>query len=172
MTGLGPTPNTGIADPAAPGRILAAAADLLDWGIAWCCVLEGMHPTQIIRLRSPAFDGQMLHWIRVKNEKPRRTLIGPEDKERLLQFLALMDRPATRPTRKTIWQRSRLMVARAGFEGGPRVLRKTFILNELRKHRGRADMMDLVAIRAGCTRETVAQHYLDLDQWEGLYGGR
>ena len=169
--GLGKTRNIGIADPEATAKIIAAAGeDLMNWGIAWCCATEGMHPTQVLRLRSANFDGEWLQWIRVKNQAVRRTLVSPVDRARLVTFLALMDKAGTRPTRKTIWLRCRKLVARAGFEGGPRVLRKTFILGELRRHKGRPDMMDLVAVRAGCRRDTVAQHYLDLLQWEELYG--
>ncbi len=153
-----------IFDPKAPDRILVAAQDDLDWGIAWCCVREGMHPEQIRRLSTRNFDGEWLQWIRVKNEAPRRTLVPELDRERLRAFLKV-----PKPSRKTIWDRAKKMVARAGYKGGPRVLRKTFILNELRRFRDRHDALDLVAVRAGCRRETVIQHYLDLRQWEQAY---
>ncbi len=159
-------------DPRAPERILAAAEDELDWGIAWCCVREGMHPHNLVRLRPKNLDERegWLQWVRAKNQAPRRTLVPVADRERLASFLRLLAKDP--PSVKTVWARARLMVARAGFEGGPRVLRKTFILNELRRllPGGRPDVMDLVAMRAGCKRETVAQYYLDLNQWEEAYG--
>lgn len=47
-------------------------------------------------------------------------------------------------------------------------LRHTFVLNQLREHWGEPDKFDLVVKKVGCTREVVAQNYLDLDQWTKL----
>lgn len=161
------TGNLAIFDPEAPAKILAAAQDDLDWGIAWCCVREGMHPKNIEALSQRNLDREgWLQWIRVKNAAPRRTLVPPRDLERLGRFLTL-----SKPSRVTIWKRAVALCLRAGFQdGGPRVLRKTFILNELRRYRDRADCIDLVAMRAGCRRETIMQYYLDLNQWEAVHG--
>ena len=157
--------NLALFDVAAPNRILAAARDDLDWGIAWCCVREGMHPTNVARLTPKNMDEEgWLQWIRVKNAAPRRTLVPEADRARLRIFLAL-----DKPTRKTMWLRMDQLIRRAGFPGGgPRVLRKTFILNELRRFQGRTDVFLLVAQRAGCTVGVVVQHYLDLEQWEAV----
>jgi hypothetical protein len=152
-------------DPRAPEKLLAAARDDLDWGIAWCCVREGMHPEQIRRLGPMNLDREgWLQWIRVKNAEPRRTLVDLRDRERLTRFLAL-DKPSV----VTIWKRMVALTRRAGFDGGPRVLRKTYILNELRRLKDHPDKIDLVALRAGCSRKTLLQFYLDLDQWEQAY---
>jgi hypothetical protein len=158
--------NVAIVDPRAPDLIFAAAKDDLDWGIAWCTLREGMHPENIRRLTRKSMDGDgWLSWIRVKNETPARALVPPDERPRMTAFLAL-----SKPSRVTIWARASALTERAGFAGGPRVLRKTFILNELRRFRGRADAIDLVSARARCRRETVIRHYLDLEQWERAYG--
>lgn len=155
------TGNLAIFDPDAPKRIFAAARDDLDWGIAWCILREGMHPEQIRRLKVSDVKGDWLTWVRVKNKKPRQAIILDGDRERLISFLEM-----GKPTRKTIWLRSKDMTHRAGYDAGPRELRKTAILNWIRDYRGRQDMMDLVAARAGCTVQTVIRYYLDLTQWE------
>ena len=155
------TGNLALFDPDAPARILAAAQDDLDWGIAWCLLREGMHPTQILRLKPGDLHGDWLRWKRVKNEKPREAFVLDGDKQRMELFLAMQ-----KPTRKTIWMRAVSMSRRAGYDATPRELRKTAILNWIREYRGRNDMMDLIAARAGCSREVVARFYLSLTQWE------
>lgn len=165
----GPAENVAIFDAEAPARILAAARDTLDWGIAWCCGTEGMHPHDVIRLRPGNLDSQgFLRWSRAKNAHPRSALISATDLPRMREFLELMRRKA--PTRQTIHARARALTERAGYAGGPRVLRKTAILADLRRYLAepspRPDMMDLVAARAGCKRDTVAMYYLDLRSWE------
>lgn len=155
------TGNLAIFDPDAPARIFAAAQDDLDWGIAWCILNEGMHPTQIVRLKSSDIKGNWLMWKRVKNEKPRQAPVLPEDRIRLESFLAMQ-----KPTRKTIWVRTVAMCRRAGYDATPRELRKTAIINWLRLYKDRKDTMDLISARAGCSKEVLAQHYLSLTQWE------
>lgn len=155
------TGNLAIFDPDAPDRILAAAKDDLEWGIAWCLLKEGMHPTQIIRLKPSDLQGTWLRWKRVKNEKPREAFVNDGDRERFASFLAMK-----KPTRKTIWLRTVAMARRAGYDATPRELRKTAILSWIRMYRGRQDMMDLIAARAGCSKEVVARFYLSLTQWE------
>lgn len=155
------TGNLAIFDPDAPDRILAAAQDDLEWGIAWCILREGMHPTQIIRLEPKNLKGPWLTWKRVKNEKPREAFINDGDLPRISAFLKM-----PKPTRKTIWLRAVAMSRRAGYDATPRELRKTAILSWIRQYKGRQDMMDLIAARAGCSKDTVARFYLSLTQWE------
>lgn len=162
---LGQTTNSAIFQEEAPQRILAAARDTLDWGIAWCCGIEGMHPHDLIRLRPKNLDGQgFLRWFRAKNRQPRSAMVPEADRPRMAVLLQLLAKSP--PTTKTVWMRARSLTARAGYQGGPRVLRKTAILNDLRRQKGRSDQMDLVAARAGCKRETVIMYYLELQQWE------
>lgn len=157
--------NTAIFDEAAPTKIIAAARDVLDWGIAWCCVVEGMHPHDVIRLRPGNLDSQgFLRWSRAKNRHPRSAMVPEGDRPKMQDFLEHLRKKA--PSRQTVHARARALTARAGYAGGPRVLRKTAILQDLRRQMGRADMLDLVAARAGCKRETVIMYYLDLQQWE------
>ena len=155
------TGNLAIFDPDAPARILAAAQDETDWGIAWCLLKEGMHPTQIVRLSGKNLHGDWLTWKRVKNERPREAFVPKDDQTRLLAFLE-----NHKPTRKTMWLRVIAMSRRAGYDATPRELRKTAILGWIREYRGRQDMMALVAARAGCSQDTVARYYLSLTQWE------
>ncbi len=155
------TGNLAIFDPAAPARILAEARDDHDWGIAYLILREGMHPTQIVRLRASDLHGSWLTWKRVKNEKPREALIPDGDRERLIAFLS---RPKL--CRKQMWERMKAMTRRAGYDATPRELRKTAILNWLREYRDRNDVLHLVAARAGCDVETVTRYYLDLTMWE------
>src|SRR4030067_514032 len=142
------TGNLAVFDPDAPARILAAAQDDLDWGIAWCILREGMHPTQIVRLGPDSLHGDWLVWKRVKNEKPRQAFVAAEVRDRMVRFLQMR-----KPTRKTLWVRTIAMTRRAGYDATPRELRKTAILNWIREFRGRQDMMALIAARAGCSQD-------------------
>ncbi len=155
------TGNLAIFDPSAPARILAAARDDQDWGIAYLILREGMHPTQIVRLRPSDLHDHWLTWKRVKNEKPREALIPDGDLERLKAFLA-----HPRLSRKQMWARMLSLTRRAGFDATPRELRKTAILGWLRDYKDRRDTLELVSARAGCSLETVTRYYLDLTMWE------
>lgn len=158
------TGNLAIFDPEAPAKILAAARDDLDWGIAWTILREGMHPEQIRRLRPDNLKGgEWLVWRRVKNENPRQAFVPQADRERMGRFLAW-----DKPSRVTIWHRAVAMASRAGYEANPRELRHTAILNWLREYAGRNDALDLTAARAGCSREVVSRYYISLRQWEEL----
>lgn len=158
-------PNYAIFDPKAPARLIAAAADDYEWGLAWLILNEGMHPAQIRKLGPKNFDETtgMLQWVRVKNERPRHTLIPDGDRERLVQFLR-----SRKLSTVTTWSRITKLGLRVGYPATPRNLRKTFIINELRRFHDRPDCLDLVAARAGCTKAVVIQHYLDLEQWTRL----
>ena len=113
------------------------------------------------RLNPGDLQGDWLRWKRVKNQKPREAFVPMEDRERLKKFLA-----DEKPTRKTLWVRTVALCRRAGYDATPRELRKTAIFSWIRMYRGRQDMMDLIAARAGCSKEVVARSYLSLTQWE------
>ncbi len=157
------TGNLALFDPEAPAKILAAAQDDLDWGIAWTILKEGMHPEQIRRLRPDNLKGEWLVWKRVKNENPRQAFVPEADRERMTAFLKML-----KPSKVTIWARAKAMTHRAGYDANPRELRHTAILNWLREYGDRHDALDLVAARAGCSKEVIARYYISLRQWEEL----
>ncbi len=161
-----------IYDPEARSKILniAATRDIHDWGIAYCCLTFGMHPEQI-RTLGPDFldkDTGRLAWKRVKNRRFMGFFVPEQDREKLSHFLeAIQKRPLAR---EVIWRRMKKLTTLAGYKGGPRVLRKTFILNELRRYADNPAALDFVAARAGCSKDVVIQHYLDLCQVDQVFG--
>lgn len=160
-----PNDNVAIFDSHAPDRILAATENDVDWCLAWFMLNEGMHPEQIRRLKPDNFAANgMLMWKRVKNKQPMSSIIPPQDLPRLREFIEKFHKKPL--TRETIWSRIVKLNARAGYWGGPRVLRKTFILNELRR---RPREFEFVALRAGCSESVVKEHYLLLDQWNRVH---
>jgi integrase len=136
----------------------------------WLMMRCGMHPSDVSAAGTKIrWNGQFIEWKRAKNSEARREMVPADLVNRLEAWL--------RRGKKLTREGYNLLVHRVGASVGhpeysPLTLRHTFGIQELRRFQSMAkpppDPIGLTAKKMGCTRETVMEYYIDLEQWERL----
>ena len=159
-------------------NFLKASKNLEDEVRMYLIIAFGMHPKNLRTLKAGDDKTKgnvitkrgVLEFKRAKNQKPRRELLSEEiatviwhvaKRGKLNVTNTYLQQICKEQGRKAIPKYKTPPVS-------PMTLRHTYILNQLRRHTGRADRIDLVTKGAGCTRDVVMQNYLDYADWEGL----
>jgi hypothetical protein len=150
---------------------LNAAKTLTDQVRAFCLVNYGSHPENLRGWKNGKHitigeNTGIIEYKRAKNAKPMTFIIPKHHAEAIASVV----------------RRGRLNVSNRRYEQicgymgesvpdyltppvSPWTMRHTFILNSLKRHLNHPNCMNLVAIEAGCTVETVARNYLTMNEW-------
>ena len=149
-------------------KLLKVCRSDTEFIVIWMFLNTGIHPKDLGKLTMKNIkDDEDISWKRVKNKKPRRETLPNDIMEKLKSFLRNKRRPKSRIAHYYI---VRDVGRRIGFKGiiSPMSLRHTFCINLLREYGTHPQAIDFVAKRMGCSRETVIQNYIDLQQWERI----
>ena len=177
------TQKPAIADNDDVLRLLRAARTRTDQVRLFCLVRFGAHPENLRRWKPDEniilteTEG-IIRYRRAKNARPMRFFIPLEQAGAIHETAR---RNGLKITNQRYEQICREAQERSGIDYpltvSPWTLRHTHVLNELRKHlRAHAggtlpgDTLYLVSISAGCTVDTVARHYLTLQDWLSTRG--
>lgn len=162
--------KTAIFDEDEQLRIFSACESDREFVPIWLMMRCGIHPSDL-SFEKLRIEGRFLLWKRAKNANPRREMI-PDDIMPKVKLWLARGKKLTRQGYNRMVSR---VCERIGHpEYSPMTMRHTFCLQELRRlMRQRPpppDFLTLVAKKMGCSRDVVAQNYIDLMQWESLGG--
>ena len=170
MTAGNRTDKLPIFDPSDQAALLGICETDNEYIPVWLMMRCGMHPSDVAAASAKlSWNGHFIEWERVKNQVRRREMVPLMLENRLKHWL----KHGRKLTREGYWH----LVKRLGSDLGhpeysPMTLRHTFAINELRRYNDMKnpppDPFKLVAIKMGCTEDTVRRFYIDLEAWERL----
>ena len=159
-----------IFDPSDQAALLGVCESDNEYIPIWLMMKCGMHPSDVAAASSKlTWNGHFIEWQRVKNGVRRREMVPLMLENRLKDWL----KKGRKLTREGYWQLVTRVGDRLGHpEYSPMTLRHTFAINELRRYHEMKspppDPFRLVAIKMGCSVDTVRKFYIDLESWERL----